>query len=56
MDHTEFGAGSALLDVSAAAKHSGSYDPWVVEEVEDMVDGLEYTKKPKIKATSPLHP
>ncbi|OAX36471.1 P60-like protein [Rhizopogon vinicolor AM-OR11-026] len=50
MDHTEFGAGSAAIDVSAAVKHSGSYDPWVVEEVEDIADGLEHTRKPKIKA------
>jgi hypothetical protein len=54
MDHTEFGAGSALIDVSAAVKHSGSYDPWTVEEVEEVADGLEYTKKPKIKAGLPF--
>ncbi|KAG2129180.1 P60-like protein [Suillus bovinus] len=35
MDHTEFGAGSALIDVSAAVKHSGSYDPWAMEKVEE---------------------
>lgn len=54
MDHTEFGAGSAIIDVSAAVKHSGSYDPWIVEEVEDVADGLEHTKKPKIKASPPF--
>jgi nucleolar protein 53 len=56
MDHTEFGAGSALIDVSAAVKHSGSYDPWTVEEVEEVADGLEYTKKPKIKRPELFHP
>jgi nucleolar protein 53 len=56
MDHTEFGAGSALIDVSAAVKHSGSYDPWTVEEVEEVADGLEYTKKPKIKRPELSHP
>lgn len=40
-----------MIDVSAAVKHSGSYDPWVAEEVEDIADGLEHTKKPKIKAS-----
>lgn len=50
MDHTEFGAGSAVIDVSAAVKHSGSYDPWAAEEVEEVADGLEHTTKPKIKA------
>lgn len=56
MDHTEFGAGSALIDVSAAVKHSGSYDPWTAEEVEEVADGLEYTKKPKIKRPELSHP
>lgn len=28
MDHTEFGAGSAPIDVSEAVKESGSYDIW----------------------------
>jgi nucleolar protein 53 len=51
---TEFGAGSAVIDVSAAVKHSGSYDPWVPEEVEDIADGLEHAKKPKIKASTPF--
>jgi hypothetical protein len=54
MDHTEFGAGSALIDVSAAVKHSGSYDPWIAEEVEELADGLEHTKKPKIKVSLPF--
>ncbi|KAG1725518.1 P60-like protein [Suillus lakei] len=56
MDHTEFGAGSALIDVSAAVKHSGSYDPWTAEEVEELADGLEHTKKPKIKRPELSHP
>ncbi|KAG2102181.1 P60-like protein [Suillus cothurnatus] len=56
MDHTEFGAGSALIDVSAAVKHSGSYDPWIAEEVEEVADGLEYTKKPKVKRPELSHP
>jgi nucleolar protein 53 len=56
MDHTEFGAGSALIDVSAAVKYSGSYDPWTAEEVEEVADGLEYTKKPKVKRPELSHP
>lgn len=56
MDHTEFGAGSALIDISAAVKHSGSYDPWVAEEVEEVADGLEHTKKPKINRPALSHP
>lgn len=31
MDPTEFGAGSALLEVSEAAKASGTYNVWEVE-------------------------
>lgn len=53
MDPTEFGAGSALLEVSEAARMSGGYDPWggdsaQVEEAE-MPDGMETVHKPKIK-------
>ena len=36
MDHTEFGAGSAPIDVSKAVKESGQYDIW--EEDIEMLD------------------
>jgi len=36
IDHTEFGAGSAPIDVSEAAKKSGQYDIW--EEDIEMLD------------------
>ncbi|GJE86349.1 Nop53 domain-containing protein [Phanerochaete sordida] len=35
MDHTEFGAGSALLELSEAAKQSGGYDVWTQPQEEE---------------------
>ena len=50
MDPTEFGAGSAILEVSEAVKTSGRYDPWATEEALVVVKyGLETVRKPKIK-------
>lgn len=55
LDPTEFGAGSAILEVSEAVKNSGGYDPWameVEEEVEELKDGMETVQKLKIKVMS----
>lgn len=56
MDPTEFGAGSALLEVSEAARASGGYDPWAmeVEEEVEILDGMETVHKPQIKVNSYL--
>lgn len=48
MDHTEVGAGSALLELSEAAKESGKYDVWEEEEEVIPEDGVT-DKKPKVK-------
>ena len=51
IDPAEFGAGSAILEVSQAVKQSGGYDAWAdvdVEEVE-VKDGLETVRKVKVK-------
>jgi nucleolar protein 53 len=50
MDPTEFGAGSAILEVSEAAKKSGRYDPWAENvKVAGPTDGFEPPKQPQIK-------
>jgi nucleolar protein 53 len=49
-DETEFGKGSALLEVSEAAKQSGKYDVWAVDEYEDLPEGM---SKPKPKVLPP---
>lgn len=54
MDPSEFGAGSAILEVSEAVKKSGGYDPWAEddnEEGEEVNDGLETPKKMKVKVS-----
>jgi hypothetical protein len=54
MDPTEFGAGSAILEVSEAAKASGKYDPWAdvgEDEEEEIKDGMETVKKVKVKVS-----
>ncbi|KAH7928988.1 P60-like protein [Leucogyrophana mollusca] len=56
MDPTEFGAGSAIIDVSNAVKNSGGYDAWVPVEEEDVRDGLETVKRAKIKKPDLGHP
>lgn len=50
MDPTEFGAGSAAIDVSYAVKHSGGCDLWDEPAVDEIVpDGLEAGQKRTIK-------
>ena len=53
MDTTEVGAGSALLELSEAAKQSGRYDVWGTDEEESEADeGGEFVpkaKKPKVR-------
>ncbi|KAJ7678262.1 ribosome biogenesis protein Nop53/GLTSCR2 [Mycena polygramma] len=57
VDPTEFGAGSASLELSEAVKSSGAYDPWAaVEEVEEIKDGLETVQPKKVKVPVHGHP
>jgi nucleolar protein 53 len=49
MDPTEFGAGSAAIDVSHAVKASGGQDLWAHTAEEIIADGLETVQKPNIK-------
>ncbi|KAJ6580989.1 P60-like protein [Mycena capillaripes] len=57
IDPTEFGAGSATLELSEAVKNSGAYDPWApAEEVEEIKDGLETVQPKKIKVPVHGHP
>jgi nucleolar protein 53 len=37
MDPTEFGAGSAMLEVTEAVKESGKYDPWTTDTTEGTI-------------------
>lgn len=50
-DPTNFGAGSALLEVSAAVKNSGHYDAWASLPVVELKDGMETIYKPNIKVS-----
>ncbi|KAF9556091.1 P60-like protein [Agrocybe pediades] len=53
LDPSEYAAGSGVVDLSAAVKESGTYDPWAEPEpVEELKDGLETVFKPKPKAPS----
>jgi len=54
MDPTEFGSGSAVLDLSDAVKNSGNYDPWAVDETEpvEIKDGLEIVQPKHVKVRS----
>ncbi|KAJ7777431.1 ribosome biogenesis protein Nop53/GLTSCR2 [Mycena metata] len=57
VDPTEFGAGSASLELSEAVKNSGSYDPWApAEEVVEIKDGLETVQPKKVKVPVHSHP
>ncbi|KAN0094429.1 Ribosome biogenesis protein Nop53/GLTSCR2 [Tylopilus felleus] len=57
MDPTEFGAGSAAIDVSYAVKHSGGHDLWDAPAVEEIPpDGLETVRKRPIKKPDLGHP
>jgi len=57
VDPTEFGAGSAILEVSEAAKASGKYDPWAdvggdgEDKEEEIKDGMETVGKAKVKVS-----
>jgi nucleolar protein 53 len=52
VDPTEFGAGSAILEVSEAVKNSGRYDAWAQDKGEEIKDGLETAKKANIRVRS----
>ncbi|KIJ16577.1 hypothetical protein PAXINDRAFT_30674, partial [Paxillus involutus ATCC 200175] len=56
MDPTEFGAGSAAIDVSHAVKASGGQDLWAHTAEEIIADGLETVQKPNIKKPDLGHP
>jgi len=49
MDPTEFGAGSASIDVTDAVKNSGTHDLWTSTVEESLPDGLEAVRKRTIK-------
>lgn len=51
VDPTEFGAGSAILEVSEAVKASGGYDPWsdLHNCDEELKDGIETVKEVNVK-------
>lgn len=51
MDPAEFGAGSALIELSEAVKESGKYDPWGEQDVqaEQELEGMEKLKRTKVK-------
>ncbi|KAF8554530.1 Nop53-domain-containing protein, partial [Imleria badia] len=47
MDPTEFGAGSAAIDILHAVRHSGGHDLWDVPAVEEIVpEGLKTVRSP----------
>lgn len=49
MDPTEFGAGSAAIEVTDAVKKSGTHDLWTPSVEESLPDGLEAVRKRTIK-------
>lgn len=53
MDPTEFGSGSALLELSEAAKASGRYNVWEEEVQEEVVEEDEFVpKKSAVKVST----
>ncbi|KAG6916625.1 hypothetical protein DXG01_006121 [Tephrocybe rancida] len=50
IDPSEFGAGSAMLELSEAVKNSGTYDAWAPTEDVELKDGLETVQPKNIKA------
>ncbi|KAL4072336.1 P60-like protein [Scleroderma citrinum] len=56
MDPTEFGAGSARIDVTHAVKNSGTHDLWAPTVEEVLPHGLEATQKRSIKKPEISHP
>ena len=49
MDPSEYASGSGIVDLSEAVKASGTYDPWVPQEVVEIKDRLENVQKKKAK-------
>ncbi|GLB39633.1 putative nop53 (60S ribosomal biogenesis) [Lyophyllum shimeji] len=56
VDPTEFGAGSAILELSEAVKSSGTYDPWASPPEQEVIqDGLETVQKRTVKPPAVTH-
>ncbi|KIM57684.1 hypothetical protein SCLCIDRAFT_1219170 [Scleroderma citrinum Foug A] len=55
MDPTEFGAGSAAIDVTDAVKKGGTHDLWTPSVEESLPDGLEAVRKRTIKKPETSH-
>ncbi|KAI6019126.1 P60-like protein [Pisolithus marmoratus] len=55
MDPTEFGAGSALIEVSHAVRESGTRDLWAPTVEESVPDGLESVKPVVVKKPDTDH-
>ena len=55
MDPTEFGAGSAPIDITNAVKSSGTHDLWAPIVEENLPDGLETMRKCTIKVCCHPH-
>ena len=53
MDPSEYSCGSGIVELSAAVKNSGKYDPWAVQPVEEVKDGLETVQEKKFKVFFP---
>ncbi|KAF7309510.1 Ribosome biogenesis protein NOP53 [Mycena indigotica] len=56
VDPTEFGNGSASLELSEAVKLSGGYDAWAAVPPEEIKDGLETVQPKHIKAPKHSNP
>ncbi|KAI6120145.1 P60-like protein [Pisolithus croceorrhizus] len=56
MDPTEFGAGSAPVELSRAVRESGTRDLWVPTVEESFPDGLENVKPVVVKKPATDHP
>ncbi|KAI6100910.1 P60-like protein [Pisolithus croceorrhizus] len=56
MDPTEFGAGSAPVELSHAVRESGTRDLWVATAEESFPDGLENVKPVAVKKPATDHP
>ncbi|KAF8624610.1 hypothetical protein AX15_005797 [Amanita polypyramis BW_CC] len=56
LDLSEYKSGTSVMELSAAVKASGGYDPWQPEEEIVLPDGLETIRKKKVKAPKVHHP
>ncbi|KAG6329369.1 hypothetical protein ID866_9719 [Astraeus odoratus] len=56
MDPTEFGGGSAPIDVTHAVQNSGTHDLWTPVAEVALADVLDVTRKPTIKRPATNHP